>query len=185
MITRRATQRFPAATTTLFFVREKVKVRSGEWILLDRGITVSLVPEASRLGLVLRPMPPDCRSPENLAAKVVLARERGLSRLDFYHYGFCRLEALDSSGSRYLKVVRIWAGFKPAPTGKLRFRESGVGPLDLCVADGTNYATTAIQSTSTCMPSRFAPTVVRAGGSFSKNSLYTSLNSANRVRSVT
>jgi hypothetical protein len=92
---------------------------------------------------------------------------------------------LDSSGSRYLNAVRMWAGFKPAPTGKLRFRESGVWPLDLCGAGGPNYATTAIQSTSTCMPSRFAPTVVRAGGSFSKNSLYTSLNSANRVRSVT
>jgi hypothetical protein len=53
------------------------------------------VPEASRLGLVLRPMPPDCRSAENLAVKVALARERGLARVDFYHYGFCRLDALD------------------------------------------------------------------------------------------
>jgi len=55
----------------------------------------ALVPDGSRLGLVLRPMPPDCRSADNLAAKVALARERGLGRLDFYHYGFCRLEALD------------------------------------------------------------------------------------------
>jgi hypothetical protein len=55
----------------------------------------ALVPEASRLGLVLRPMPPDCRSAENLAVKVALARERGLARVDFYHYGFCRLDALD------------------------------------------------------------------------------------------
>ena len=55
----------------------------------------ALVPETSRLGLVLRPMPPDCRSDDNLAAKVALARERGLDRVDFYHYGFCRLEALD------------------------------------------------------------------------------------------
>src|SRR5918993_10601 len=62
---------------------------------LDLDAYQSLVPEASRLGLVLRPMPPDCRSPGNLAAKVALARERGLGRLDFYHYGFCRLEALD------------------------------------------------------------------------------------------
>ena len=54
-----------------------------------------LVPEASRLGLVLRPMPPDCRSADNLAAKITLARERGLDRVDFYHYGFCRLDALD------------------------------------------------------------------------------------------
>ena len=55
----------------------------------------TLIPDTSRLGLILRPMPPDCRSADNLAAKVALARERGLGRLDFYHYGFCRLDALD------------------------------------------------------------------------------------------
>jgi hypothetical protein len=55
----------------------------------------SLLAEASRLGLVLRPMAPDCRSAANLAAKVALARERGVRRLDFYHYGFCRLRSLD------------------------------------------------------------------------------------------
>jgi hypothetical protein len=62
---------------------------------LDLDAYEALVPDASRLGLVLRPMPPDCRSADNLAAKVALARERGLGRLDFYHYGFCRLDALD------------------------------------------------------------------------------------------
>jgi hypothetical protein len=51
--------------------------------------------DASRLGLMLRPMPPDCRSADNLTAKVALARERGLKRIDFYHYGFCRLRSLD------------------------------------------------------------------------------------------
>ena len=40
-------------------------------------------------------MPPDCRSTDNLAAKIALARERGLKRVDFYHYGFCRLRSLD------------------------------------------------------------------------------------------
>ena len=40
-------------------------------------------------------MPPDNRSVENLAAKVALARDAGLGRVDFYHYGFCRLSALD------------------------------------------------------------------------------------------
>jgi len=62
---------------------------------LDLDAYEALVPDASQLGLVLRPMPPDCRSADNLAAKVALARERGLGRLDFYHYGFCRLQALD------------------------------------------------------------------------------------------
>ena len=41
------------------------------------------------------PTPPDCDSAENLRAKVALARERGLRRVDFYHYGFMRLDALD------------------------------------------------------------------------------------------
>lgn len=55
---------------------------------------------ASRLGggpvsVALRPSPPDCESQENLAAKVQLARALGAVRIDFYHYGFVRLEALD------------------------------------------------------------------------------------------
>jgi hypothetical protein len=54
-----------------------------------------LLADASQLGLMLRPMPPDCRSADNLVAKVALARERGLRRIDFYHYGFCRLRSLD------------------------------------------------------------------------------------------
>ena len=45
--------------------------------------------------MALRPSPPDCESPENLAAKVALARELGCARVDFYHYGFVRLDALD------------------------------------------------------------------------------------------
>jgi hypothetical protein len=54
-----------------------------------------LLADPSQLGLMLRPMPPDCRSADNLAAKIALARERGLKRIDFYHYGFCRLRSLD------------------------------------------------------------------------------------------
>jgi hypothetical protein len=62
---------------------------------LDLDAYEGLVPDASRLGLVLRPMPPDCRSADNHAAKVAIARVLGLGRLEVYHYGFCRLEALD------------------------------------------------------------------------------------------
>jgi hypothetical protein len=54
-----------------------------------------LLSDTSLLGLMLRPMPPDCRSADNLVTKVALARERGLKRIDFYHYGFCRLRSLD------------------------------------------------------------------------------------------
>jgi hypothetical protein len=47
------------------------------------------------LGVVLRPVPPDTDSTENLRAKVDLARELGLTRVDFYHYGLMPLGALD------------------------------------------------------------------------------------------
>jgi hypothetical protein len=55
----------------------------------------SLLADNTRPGLLLRPMPPDCRSADNLAKKVAVARAHGLERLDFYHYGFCRLRSLD------------------------------------------------------------------------------------------
>jgi hypothetical protein len=58
----------------------------------------SLVEDPSKLGLLSRPMPPDNRTAENLAEKVTLARNMGLARADFYHYGFCRLTALDRVG---------------------------------------------------------------------------------------
>jgi hypothetical protein len=44
---------------------------------------------------IFRPTTPDCDSPADLRAKVDLARERRLRRVDFYHYGFMRLDALD------------------------------------------------------------------------------------------
>jgi hypothetical protein len=47
------------------------------------------------VSVILRPSTPDCDSPDNLRAKVDLARERGLRRADFYHYGLMRLDALD------------------------------------------------------------------------------------------
>ncbi len=62
---------------------------------LDLDAYRALVADSSRLGLMLRPMSPDCRSADNLATKVALARELGLERIDFYHYGFCRLRSLD------------------------------------------------------------------------------------------
>ncbi len=50
----------------------------------------------TRVSVALRPSPPDCEEPANLAAKIAIARELGLTGVDFYHYGFLRLEALDS-----------------------------------------------------------------------------------------
>jgi hypothetical protein len=49
----------------------------------------------SNLTVALRPLAPDCESSDNLAQKVRLARELGVARVDFYHYGFMRLRTLD------------------------------------------------------------------------------------------
>jgi len=49
----------------------------------------------SAVSVILRPAAPDCASAENLREKVVAARERRLGRIDFYHYGLMRLDALD------------------------------------------------------------------------------------------
>jgi hypothetical protein len=46
-------------------------------------------------GVALRPMPPDCGSADNLARKVAVAREAGVEEIGLYHYGLCRLSALD------------------------------------------------------------------------------------------
>ena len=47
------------------------------------------------VSVIVRPTTPDCESSDDVRAKVELARERGLRRTDFYHYGFMRLDALD------------------------------------------------------------------------------------------
>jgi hypothetical protein len=64
-------------------------------LALDLEAYRSVIPDAARLGVLLRPMPPDCRSVDNLAEKVELVRKLGVGRVDFYHYGFFRLRALD------------------------------------------------------------------------------------------
>jgi hypothetical protein len=47
------------------------------------------------VSVIFRPSTPDCDSAEDLRVKVDLARDRGLRRVDFYHYGLMRLDALD------------------------------------------------------------------------------------------
>jgi hypothetical protein len=66
------------------------------------------------LAVALRPSPPDCDTPENLAAKVRLARDLGVARVDFYHYGFVRLQALDWIGA----AVEASAGGRSTEGGK-------------------------------------------------------------------
>jgi hypothetical protein len=66
-----------------------------ERVRLDLGAYRALLPAGAALAAALRPMPPDCDAAENLAAKLRLARELGLARVDFYHYGLAPLTALD------------------------------------------------------------------------------------------
>jgi len=47
------------------------------------------------VSVIYRPSTPDCDSAEAVRVKVDLARERGMARVDFYHYGLMRLDALD------------------------------------------------------------------------------------------
>jgi hypothetical protein len=53
------------------------------------------IARAGALNVVVRPVPPDCDSDQNLRDKLEPARELGLNRVDFYHYGLMRLDALD------------------------------------------------------------------------------------------
>lgn len=49
---------------------------------------------AGPLGAILRPMAPDCTDVDNLAAKLEAARELGIDRVGYYHYGMMPLESL-------------------------------------------------------------------------------------------
>lgn len=66
-----------------------------ERLRLDLASYRSIIGPEHRLSVIMRPMAPDCDSPENLAAKLAIARELGVVEAGFYHYGFMRLESLD------------------------------------------------------------------------------------------
>jgi hypothetical protein len=64
-------------------------------IRVDLDAYRDLLSADGTLSAAMRPTLPDCDSAENLAAKLSLARGLGLERVDFYHYGFAPLPALD------------------------------------------------------------------------------------------
>jgi hypothetical protein len=66
-----------------------------ERIALDLTAYDELLAGRAELRVALRPLPPDCHDAANLAAKLEIARSFGATTLDFYHYGFARLETLD------------------------------------------------------------------------------------------
>lgn len=56
------------------------------------------VPRDRSLSIAMRPMPPDCHSPAELAARVDAARSADPDWLEFYAFGLMRLEHLDWIG---------------------------------------------------------------------------------------
>ncbi|MBV8564551.1 MAG: hypothetical protein JO273_03740 [Methylobacteriaceae bacterium] len=65
----------------------------------------ALLPEGQPLSVALRPMWPDCESPDVLAAKLRVLEEAGAAWADFYHYAFMRLSSLDWIGEARAAVA--------------------------------------------------------------------------------
>ena len=55
---------------------------------------LELLSQNAKLEVLLRPMSPDSRDANELAAKIDVVRQHGISDIAFYHYGLMRLEAL-------------------------------------------------------------------------------------------
>ena len=68
---------------------------TAERVLVDLEAYAQAFAGSSKLGVILRPLRPDCDSAENLRSKVEVASSLGFDRVDFYHYGLTRLDALD------------------------------------------------------------------------------------------
>ena len=67
---------------------------TAERVLVDLEAYASAIPESSKLGVILRPLLPDCDGAANLRSKVSSVSAL-VDRLDFYHYGLAPLDALD------------------------------------------------------------------------------------------
>jgi hypothetical protein len=68
---------------------------TAERVLVDLEAYAQTFAGSSKLGVILRPLRPDCESAENLRSKVEIASSLAFDRVDFYHYGLTRLDALD------------------------------------------------------------------------------------------
>jgi hypothetical protein len=68
---------------------------TAERVLVDLEAYAQAFAGSSKLGVILRPLRPDCESAENLRSKVEIASSLAVDRVDFYHYGLTRLDALD------------------------------------------------------------------------------------------
>jgi hypothetical protein len=68
---------------------------TAERIRVDLEAYAQAVAGSPKLGVILRPIRPDCDSPANLRSKVEVASALDVDRVDFYHYGLAPLDALD------------------------------------------------------------------------------------------
>lgn len=64
-------------------------------LAFDLAAYQQLLPATRQFAVALRPMAPDCTDPENLRAKIAVLRDQGVNWVDFYHYGFMQLAALE------------------------------------------------------------------------------------------
>ncbi len=67
---------------------------------LRRDLTAyrNVIRAEQQLSVALRPMPPDCFSPEELSEKIEVLSSFDADWVEFYHYGFMRLKNLDWIG---------------------------------------------------------------------------------------
>ena len=65
------------------------------WIAGDIAAYRQVLGDGPGLNMALRPTAPDSTTVENLRSKIELAVRAGVRRVDFYHYGLMRLDALD------------------------------------------------------------------------------------------
>lgn len=70
-------------------------VREVEALRRDLEAYRSALGSATQLSVAVRPMPPDCESPTELAEKLAFLDGFGADWVEFYHYGFMRLRNLD------------------------------------------------------------------------------------------
>jgi hypothetical protein len=70
-------------------------VREPEALHRDLAAYRQAMGPETQLSVALRPMPPDCFSPEELEQKIALLPRFAAGWVEFYHYGFMRLLHLD------------------------------------------------------------------------------------------
>ena len=65
------------------------------WVSSDIDAYRAILGADAKIVVALRPTAPDSTTVENLRSKVDIAMQAEVSRLDFYHYGLMRMDALD------------------------------------------------------------------------------------------